>query len=135
MTEFDANITRRNQRSNQIIDTLLKQMKQMNRPKVEQNLTDRALRGYVHTLNECEIKQVDPVKVNEATVSVMAAMCTELMIRTIPKGSPTLIQAAVTDLLEDFTNAVLSSIGANFDVEFELAQREDRPTPPPLLHS
>lgn len=127
MTEFDARIVKRNQRSNEIIDRLLKDMKKAGRPRVEQNMLDRVLRNFVHVLNECEIKEVDPIQANEATVSTIAAMCSELMIRTIPRGNVSVVQSATQDFLTDFSNAFLGSVATNFGVQFEIGQPDQQP--------
>lgn len=131
MTEFDARLIKRNARTNDIINKLLKDMKVRGRPRVEQNLLDRVIRPYALVLNECELKEVEPVQVNEATISTIAAMCSELMIRTIPRGNTSLVQTATQDLITDFTNVLLGSIGVNFGVTFELAPAPQGGQPPP----
>jgi hypothetical protein len=128
MTEFDARITKRNQRSNDIINKLLKDMKQKGRPRIEQNMLDRVIRPFVHVLNECEVKEVDPVQANEAVVSTIVTMCSELMVRTIPRGNTTIVHTATQDFITDFTTAFLGTVTANFGVAFELSQ----PNQPPL---
>jgi len=127
MTEFDANIVKRNHRTNTIIDKMLKDMKQKGRPRVEQNMLDRVIRNYCHVLNECEIKGVNPVQANEALVSTIVTMCSELLVRTIPQGNHSMVQAATQDLLEDFTTTLFGAVGANFGVTFELATPPAQP--------
>lgn len=135
MTEFDARISLRNKRSDDIINGLIKESKKRNRPRVEMNLVDRVLRPYIHIMNECEIKQVDITQVNEATVSTTVTMFSELAMRTIPKGNPSMIQDFVTDLLADFHRTLLGTIEANFNVQFIADAPPQDPTPqdPPTI--
>lgn len=134
MTQFDARVVARNAKSNKVIDGIVASLKKNGATRVEINMADRVIRPFAHIMNECEINDVDPAKVLEATVSAATTMFSEYLIRTIPAGNTTLVQAAVQTVLDEFTEALLSTVGANFGVEFEKAQPAATP-PSPLLHS
>ena len=135
MTEFDARISARNGRSNRILDNLVKDMKRNGLTRAEINMVDRVIRPFAHIMNECEVKEVDITNVNEATVSTVVTMFTELAARTVPKGSPTAVHQFVNDVLEDFQTSFLKAMAVNFDVTFEVAQPAEDSTPPAQLHS
>lgn len=127
-TEFDARLVARNQRTNRIIDDVMRKAP----TKADKNMVDRVVRPYMHILNECEIHDVDPDKIYDATTSAASTMLTEMLVRTMPKDNPTMLQGVVQTVLEEFTEAFLKSVAVNFGVEFETAPAAP-PAPPKVL--
>lgn len=129
MTEFDARIVRMNQRSNTALDKVLKTCE----TRVDKNMVDRVLRPFLHTMNECEVKNVDTEQVLDALVSTIVAMSTEYFVRTLPKNNPTMLSGALGTLFDDFSEGMVNAMAANFGVTLELATRAaPAPTGSPL---
>lgn len=119
MTNFDVRIVQRNQRTNKIIDDMLRKLKADKAKRVDINLIDRVLRNYAIILNECEIHEVEPLDVMEATIATAVTMLTEYMNRTIPRSNISAIHGSTQDILTDFSAAFMSSIENAFGVKFE----------------
>lgn len=129
MTKFDARIVARNQRSNKIIDEVKKKAPNS----VERNMVDRVLRPYIHIMNECEIHDMDPELIYDATIAMASAAMTEMLVRTIPKGNETLLHGVVQTVFTEFSESFLKSLSVNFDVKFEQAHAPAR-VPTVLQH-
>ena len=133
MTKIDAQVIQRNARSNRIIDGIVAKMKAEHMPRVAYNMVDKVLRPYAHVLNECETHSVDPAAVLDALTAVVASMVTEYMARTTPAGNATMIQEMTQTILDETSQAILTSLSAHFNVKFDTGTT---PAPPsPLLHS
>jgi len=129
-SEFDARVIARNTRTNKIIDDV----KRQSPTTVDRHMVDRVLRSYMHILNECEIHDVDPEQIYDATTSVLASAYCEVLVRTIPKGNTSMLHGTVQTVLDEFRDAFLKAVAVNFDVQFET----DAPPAPtqagPLAH-
>lgn len=134
MTEFDNRIVAQNHRSNQRIDRVIDKGKREGEfTTVDVNMMGRVMRPYCHILNECEIKNVDIVKVIDATTMTFAAAVGEMFTRIIPKGNDTMLQDTYETFMQEFTQSLMQHIEANFNVSFYQAPPPAAGTPP--LHS
>lgn len=131
MTEFDARITKLNQRSNTALDKVMKGCE----TRVDKNMVDRVLRPFIHIMNECEVKNVDVNNVFDAMVSVLVAMSSEYFIRTLPKNNSTMLGESLSTLFDEFSQGMVAALQANFGVTIELQQAATPATPASPLHS
>lgn len=131
MTEFDAKIVKMNQRTDTAIAKIVKKCD----TRVDKNMVDRVLRPFIHTMNECEVKNVDVEQVFDALISTTVAMCSEYFTRTIPKDNNTLLQENLATLLDEFSQGLVGSLSVNFGVTIELATAAQPVPPASPLHS
>lgn len=131
MTEFDARITKLNQRSDAALDKVMKGCE----TRVDKNMVNRVLRPFIHVMNECEVKNVDTDNVFDAMVSILVAMSSEYFMRTLPKNNSTMLAESLGTLFEEFSQGMVAALAANFGVVVEL-QQAATPAPPasPLQH-
>lgn len=131
MTEFDARITKLNQRSDAALDKVVKGCE----TRVDKNMVDRVLRPFIHVMNECEVKNVNTDNVFDAMVSILVAMSSEYFMRTLPKNNSTMLAESLGTLFEEFSQGMVSAIAANFGVTVELQQAATPAPPASPLHS
>jgi hypothetical protein len=129
MTAFDAKIVKMNQRTDAVIKKIVGQCE----TRVDKNMVDRVLRPFIHTMNECEVHDVDTDQAFDALLSVTVAMCTEYFKRTLPKDNPTMLEASLGTLFDEFSQGMVKAIAANFGVVVEL-QTAAEPKPLIELH-
>lgn len=120
MTTFDARLLRLNGKTNTKIDQIVALMvKDKNRSEFETHLVDKVLRPYCLMVNRAENDNIPTQDAVDGTVSVVAAMLTEYIVRTIPRDNPPLLSAFIQSLLDDVTDCLLAAVSQNFDVEIQ----------------
>lgn len=107
-----------NKRTNDAIDGMLASAS--NQPVVMRRMIDEVLRPYVLLLNSAQMHNANTTVVFDALISVMTAMGTEFVKKTVDPRQPQVLMGAIQAVIDDFFESFKSACEVNFDLTIEL---------------